>query len=79
MGIIIYEILCGRHPFSGYFKEVVIVNILMKEPEKPSKLNPEINEELENIILKCLNKNQKDRYQSVDEFIKDLKKCSEKS
>ncbi len=41
-------------------------------PPKPSKLNPLIDEELENIILKCIQKDKSKRYQSVEELQKDL-------
>lgn len=39
-----------------------------QSPEKPSSLNPDIPRDLEAVIMKCLEKNPDDRYQSIDQL-----------
>jgi len=71
MGIILYELTTMKLPFNG--NEFDIIDSIKNEmPPKPSKLNPLIDEELERIILKCIQKDKSKRYQSVEELQKDL-------
>lgn len=71
MGVILYELTTKKLPFNG--NEFDIIDSIKNEmPPKPSKLNPLIDEELENIILKCIQKDKSKRYQSVEELQKDL-------
>lgn len=72
LGITFYEMLTGNVPFKegdiGY-------QHIHETPESPSFINPEISEELEAIIMKCLEKSPEDRYQKVGKITEDLKKC----
>ena len=71
MGVILYELTTKKLPFNG--SEFDIIDSIKNEiPPKPSKLNPLIDEELERIILKCIQKDKNKRYQSVEELQKDL-------
>lgn len=72
LGITFYEMLTGDVPFKdgdiGY-------QHIHETPESPSFINPAITEELEAIIMKCVEKSPNDRYQKVREIINDLNKC----
>ena len=71
MGVILYELTTKKLPFNG--SEFDIIDSIKNEiPPKPSKLNPLIDEELEAIILKCIQKDKSKRYQSVEQLQKDL-------
>ncbi|ACX72848.1 serine/threonine protein kinase [Methanocaldococcus vulcanius M7] len=74
LGVIFYQLTTGKLPFEGDdFVELMTI-ITTEKPIKPSELNPNINNEIENIILKCLSKNPKDRYSSILELQRDLAK-----
>lgn len=74
LGVILYEMLTGRPPFSSPEGELVplIYKHLHEQPEPPRNLNREIPSEVNNIILKALAKDPKDRYPSVKEMSTEL-------
>lgn len=74
LGIILYEMLTGRAPFSGESPVAVAMQHVRETPKKPSELNPEITPELEAVITKALAKNPADRYASADALRSDLEK-----
>lgn len=72
MGIIFYELLTGELPFKGD-SAVEIALKQMKEPlPDVHKMNKDIPQSIENIILKATAKNPKNRYQNVREMYQDL-------
>ncbi|WP_198362270.1 PEGA domain-containing protein [Thermococcus profundus] len=78
LGIMFYELLTGRLPFEGYTYEEVFGKITDENyrPKKPSEINPELVK-YNGIFEKLLAKKKEDRYQSVDEFLRDLEKLEE--
>lgn len=73
LGIIIYEMLCGRPPFvSTGFGELVTMH-LGAVPVPPRQINPAVTEELQAVVLKCLQKRAEDRYDSMQELQAALK------
>ena len=77
LGIMMYEMLIGKVPFKGENA----VEIAMKQINEPipsvCKINPEIPQSVENIILKATAKNPKNRYEFVNEMHEDLKHALE--
>jgi len=73
LGVVLYEMLAGQLPFKGENEQSVLYSIMNKDPEPVSNLVPGIPGELEQIVVKALQKNPEDRYQSFDEFLIDLK------
>lgn len=71
LGVVFYELVTGELPFKGDGFVEILTAITTKEPVKPSEINPEAKE-VEEIIMKCLRKDKKERYQSVKELQKDL-------
>ncbi|UXM84172.1 serine/threonine-protein kinase [Methanococcus aeolicus] len=71
IGVILYELTTKKLPFNGDTFST-IDSIKNEMPPKPSQLNPLIDEELENITLKYIQKNRNKRYQTVEELQKDL-------
>ena len=71
IGVIFYELITGKVPFEGEDFSEIGFAIISDEPEPPSILNPECSE-VDAIILKCLNKQPDDRYQTIAEFQQDL-------
>jgi len=74
LGIILYEMTTGRLPFEADTPFAVGVKHKSEIPKSPRELNVQILEDLSRVILKCLEKDIKKRYQSPAEFLKELKK-----
>lgn len=72
-GIVLYEMITGRVPFDGESMPDVWAAILNREPASIRGLKPEVSLELEEIINKTLRKDRRDRYQSADDLLFDLK------
>ena len=73
LGILMFELLTGKLPFKG--ENAVEIAIKQMKDQIPSvcKINPEIPQSIENIILKACAKNPKNRYESAHEMYEDLK------
>lgn len=74
LGITMYEMATGTVPFDGENNVVIALMHLEDDPISPRELQPTIPENLEKIILKCIQKRKDDRYQSMEDLIADLKK-----
>jgi serine/threonine protein kinase len=77
LGVIFYNLLTNDLPFQGDDLAEIASAIVMEEPIPPSKLNFDAKK-VEQIVLKCLSKNKKDRYQSVEELQRELSKFIKK-
>jgi serine/threonine protein kinase len=73
LGVLLYECAAGTRPFTGNSKIEISSKVLQVDPRKPSELNPLIPPLLERIILKAMAKEATERYQTVDELLRDLK------
>ena len=73
LGVIVYEMVCGRPPFVTEAVGAVINMHINRPPDPPRQLNPAISAPLESIILRALAKNPADRYPSMDDFLKELR------
>jgi eukaryotic-like serine/threonine-protein kinase len=74
VGIVLYEMLTGRVPFTGDSAIEIAMKHLNDWPKPPSKMRPEIPEDIDRIVLRALAKAPEDRYQSAEEFIEDLER-----
>jgi serine/threonine-protein kinase len=72
VGIVLYEMLTGKVPFTGDSAIEIAMKHLNEPPKPPSKIRPEIPEELDQVVLRALAKNPEDRYQTAEEFSEDL-------
>lgn len=77
LGAVLYELITGRPPFLAATLAEVIVQVRLAELVSPRKLVPQIPADLETICLKCLEKEPRDRYASMDKLADDLERfCS---
>ncbi|MBQ1712715.1 MAG: serine/threonine protein kinase, partial [Firmicutes bacterium] len=72
LGIVLYEMLTGQVPFDGETAVEVALKHMNEPMVPPSRLNPDIPQDLEDIIMKATAKIQTNRYASADEMITDL-------
>jgi eukaryotic-like serine/threonine-protein kinase len=72
-GVILYQMLTRRLPFSGNSSPELMDSILHKTAEPLSRFNYDVPQELERIVRKCLEKNPEDRYQSAKDLLVDLR------
>jgi serine/threonine-protein kinase len=72
LGVLLYEAITGRMPFTGNSFIEIAANVLHVEPPPPSKINPSVPPGLDFITLKALAKKPNKRYQSAREMIADL-------
>jgi len=72
LGVMMYEMVTGVPPFEADTMEGYAHKHISQRPSPPSKINRALPPSCEKIILKCLEKKKEDRYQSVEELLKDL-------
>ncbi len=78
LGVILYEMLTGQLPFEGETPLSIAMKHKSEEPKAPQLLNSRIPDDLNHVILKCMEKAKVDRYQSIEELSQDMKAIEEK-
>lgn len=73
LGIVMFELLTGRLPFSGESAVSIVLKHLQTETPSPKVWNPAIPQSVENVILKATAKDPFYRYQSVREMNEDIR------
>jgi TolB-like protein/Tfp pilus assembly protein PilF/tRNA A-37 threonylcarbamoyl transferase component Bud32 len=74
LGIILYEMATGRVPFEGDTALSIAMKHKGEMPKNPKQFNPNIPEDLSSVILKCLEKDKTNRYQTATEVRSELEK-----
>lgn len=72
LGIVLYEMLTGRVPFESESPIAVAMKHLEEKPIPPCEIDPSIPPELQEIVLKAICKETRNRYQTVSAFCSDL-------
>ncbi len=73
-GVVLYQMVTGHLPFRGTTSGMMMEAILQQPPVPAVRLNPDVPEQLEAIITKCLEKNPEMRYQHASDIGSDLKR-----
>jgi len=76
LGVVLYEMLTGRLPFRGEHEAALLYSIVHEEPQALSSLRPGISGPVSLAIAGALEKDREVRYQTVQEFVNELKKVS---
>ena len=72
LGVILYELLAGRRPFTADESLELCDEIQELDPKSPRMRNPEVPKELERICFKCLAKRRTQRYATASDLLEDL-------
>jgi len=72
VGATLYHMLTGRPPFQAASSMDTLRQVLDHEPISPRSLNPDVDQDIETICLKCLRKNPPQRYLSAQALLHDL-------
>jgi CHASE2 domain-containing sensor protein/tRNA A-37 threonylcarbamoyl transferase component Bud32 len=73
LGVILYELLTGRRPFSGDTFPSLMFAIIKEDPNPPSLLDPHISPAWDAIVMKALAKNRDERYPTAKDFAQAVK------
>ncbi len=68
LGVVMYECATGRVPFDGDDAISVAMKQVQEIPVPPSQINPRVDADLERIILRCMEKDPANRFQTADEL-----------
>jgi len=79
LGVVLYELLTGELPFKGVHETALLYEIVNVDPAPMTTINPELNPELDRIVFECLQKEQDERFQSVKDISKELKRYKRES
>ncbi len=69
IGVMLYEALTGRVPFEGESAVAVAMKQVSQTPQRPSSLNPRVSPALDAVVMRALEKDPGQRFQSADAFI----------
>jgi eukaryotic-like serine/threonine-protein kinase len=72
LGVILYERLTGRPPFTGDDVLTLLRHVRESEPPRPSSIVQGVDRDLETVVLKCLEKDPAQRYGSAEALANDL-------
>ena len=79
LGVVLYEMATGQRPFRDDLPTQLSDAILHRPPPAPGRLNLSLPPRLEDLILKCLEKDPENRYQSARELAVDLRRLMDPS
>jgi len=77
VGVILYQMLTGRLPFSAETPIATLLRHVIDEPEPPSEIDPNIHSGLESICLRALAKRPRDRFQTAREMRAEIRAVTE--
>jgi serine/threonine protein kinase len=76
-GVVLFEMLTGHMPFEGDSPASIIFKQLKKAPPPPSSFRPEIGTALDELVLTCLSRSRRARFQTVEAVLLELERCLE--
>ena len=72
LGVVVYQLLTGKLPFIAANKASPLYQIMNIEPSPPSTHRTDIPQPLDKVVMRALNKNPRERYQTWGEFSREL-------
>jgi len=72
LGVLLYELLTGKLPFTGPSPIAAMNDRLLNYPVPPSAIDPTISPQLQEVIYRAIERDPKNRYAAAHEFLHDL-------
>lgn len=72
LGIVMYEMITGKVPFEGESPISVALKHIQEEIVPPTEIDSTVPKNIEYVIMKCVRKNQSERYKNATELLTDL-------
>jgi Tol biopolymer transport system component/tRNA A-37 threonylcarbamoyl transferase component Bud32 len=72
LGVVAYELLAGRAPFTGHTAQEVLAAHLTRPPEPIRNFRSNVSPAVETIVMRCLEKHPADRWQTTSELVNQL-------
>jgi serine/threonine protein kinase len=72
LGVVLYGLFTGTRPFTGRAVQELLMNIVEKEPPPPSEIRPELDREVDRIVMRMLRKAPENRYPGWADLAFDL-------
>jgi eukaryotic-like serine/threonine-protein kinase len=69
IGVVLYELLTGRVPFDAESAVTIALKQVSEEPVPPSHYNPAVSDQLEDVVMRALQKDPAFRFNDAEEFI----------
>ena len=69
LGAILYEMLTGRQPYEGESSLSIALKHKTEPTPDPKELNEQIPKELSSVVMKCMEKDKRQRFQTADELL----------
>jgi len=77
-GVVLYEMITGKHPFRGNNQAATIHAILYDQPNPVTDVRPETHQELSEVVGKAMAKDRSNRYGQTSQLLTDLRKIKRK-
>ena len=72
VGVVAYELLTGKTPFGGASPQMILAAHVTQQAEPVSKHREKVSPALEAVVMRCLEKNPADRWQTAEEMLPQL-------
>lgn len=74
LGVVLYELITGKKPFTGETRQETVNAILSSEPDPPTSIDASLPSEINAILNKALEKDRELRYQTASDFRADIRR-----
>jgi len=74
LGVILFEMVTGRVPFEGETLLSIVMKHKSEKPKDPREINAHVSSDISRVILRCMEKDKEERYQSAEELHSELSK-----
>jgi len=78
LGVVVFEMLTGQLPFGGEGAASAIRSILSDAPRLATELRPDLPQDIDTVLARALEKSPRNRYQSIEQFLAELQRLSQK-
>lgn len=78
-GVVLYELLTGQLPFKGVHETALMYEIVNVDPPPMIAVKPDLDPSLDAVVLECLAKDPGERFQSIAEVAKELRRAKRES